>query len=291
MNRLRGGYCHVANPFGGKIYNVSLKPEDCIAIVFWTRNPIPLMRHINEINNRGYHFYFNYSILGYPKAIETHNPSIETAIDAFKRLSDEITPDRVKWRYDPIVFSSVTPEKYHLEKFEKISKSLHGFTRHCTFSFVDFYKKTTQNFNGINNNTGVDFYSPSLVEQQDFSKKLLMIANTYGMSLNSCCNDDLVIEGINKNHCVDQKLLQYIRPDIFINLKAEPTREDCGCVSSVDIGSYNTCLFGCTYCYATNSRSNALIRHSSHDPLDTILWRPPSLSQIDLNKVAVSLKK
>jgi len=41
-------------------------------------------------------------------------------------------------------------------------------------------------------------------------------------------------------------------------LKAAPTRPECGCAQSTDIGTYDTCAFGCVYCYATNSRAAAL---------------------------------
>jgi len=291
INRLRAGYCHVINPFGGKVYQVSLRPDDCLAIVFWTRNPAPLMKHLDELNSRGYYYYFHYGILGYPKELESHNPSIDAAISTFKKLSDMISPARMRWRYDPLIFSSITPPEYHLDNFEKIARALSNYTNHCTFSFVDFYGKTSRNLQVVASKTGIEIFHPSITEQRDFIRKLLPIADSYGMTLNSCCNDDLVVQGTFKNHCIDIALLRQLRPSIKLDLKAEPTRKDCGCVSSVDIGSYDTCLFGCTYCYATNNGTLAIKRNSEHNPLDTVLLRPGSLAGTDLHRVATLLKK
>lgn len=290
INRIRAGYCYVLNPFSSHIYYVSLKPEDCIAIVFWTRNPVPLMKYLSEIKEEGFKFYFQYSILGYPKVIESHNPPVETAISNFKRLVEQLTPDQVRWRYDPIVISTLTPIDYHLTQFEKIAQSLAGYTNHCVFSFVDYYGKTKNNFQKITDKTDLKFENCSLDDQRELSLKLLKIAQTNNMILNSCCDDDLAIGGIRKNHCIDLGLLRKITRNSLLNLKNEPTRDDCGCVSSVDIGSYDTCLFGCTYCYATRNRTQALLKSSKHDPSDSILVRPAKYKDVNLAEVATHLK-
>ena len=78
-------------------------------------------------------------------------------------------------------------------------------------------------------------------------------------------------------------IIQMLRPNFKTHLKAAPTREECGCVESVDIGIYDTCGFGCQYCYATNSRNTALKRMRENNPNDTLLWRPAKLKDIDLN--------
>jgi DNA repair photolyase len=290
MNRLRAGYCHVINPFGGQVYSVSLRPEDCVAIVFWTRNPAPLLRDLDELDARGYYYYFHFSLLGYPDAIEPHNPPLETATSTFQRLSDRVSPLRVRWRYDPIVISSITPVEYHLQQFEKIARALQGYTQHCTFSFVHFYDKTARNLLRVAERTGGEFLDLPVSEQQNLTRTLAEIANSCGMTLNSSCDDQLAVGHISKNHCIDPELLKRIVPGDFGKLRAEPTRADCGCVASVDIGSYDTCLFGCTYCYATHSRQAALKRHSEHDPNDTVLWRPKHLANVDLSNVARPLR-
>ena len=97
------------------------------------------------------------------------------------------------------------------------------------------------------------------------------------MTLHACCEDDLAGEGVEKGHCIDLGAIRRLRPDLREQLKRRPTREQCGCTESVDIGAYDTCAFGCCYCYATSSREAALKRLREHDPHDTVLWRPAKL--------------
>ncbi len=291
FNRLRAGYCHIINPYAGRVFEVSLQPQDCIALVFWTRYPAPLLPYLDELDDRGYRYYFHYTVLGYPKPIESHNPLLESALATFRKLADRVSPARVRWRYDPIVFSSVTPPEYHLRQFEHIASQLAGYTEHCTFSFTSFYQKTTRNLNQITAETAITFQQPSLPEQQALVGQLAQIAAGHGMTLNSCCGDALVIDGVQRNRCVDPDLVRAIAPGLNGDLKAEPTRQDCGCVSSVDIGAYDLCLFGCAYCYATNSRAVALKRNAVHDPNDSVLWRPDTLAKADLRELATVVKK
>jgi sulfatase maturation enzyme AslB (radical SAM superfamily) len=103
---------------------------------------------------------------------------------------------------------------------------------------------------------------------------LRQIASAHGIALHACCEDAVLMEGVEKAHCVDLELLRPIRPGLPDALKRKPTREECGCVESVDIGAYDTCRFGCIYCYATNSHAAARERARTHDPNASALWRP-----------------
>jgi hypothetical protein len=290
VNRLRAGYCHILNPFNSRVFEIALQPEDCIALVFWTRNPMPLLPYLDELDTRGYPYYFHYTLIGYGPPIEAHNPAFETAISTFQRLSDRLSPERVRWRYDPILLSDATPPEYHRQQFERIASQLEGYTQHCTFSFTSFYDKTHRNLAHITGTSGLTFQEPTPAEQQALACELAQIAAAHGMTLNTCCDNALAVAGIQKNRCVDPALVQAIAPDQAQELEAKPTRKDCGCVASVDIGAYDTCLFGCAYCYATNSRAVALKKHAAHDPEDSLLWRPGSLAQVDLRELATVVK-
>ena len=130
LNRLRAGFCHWLSPFGGRVHRVSLRTEDCLALVLWTRDPRPLLRHLDELT--AYRFYFHFTICGYPREIESHSPPDGVAVAAFRELARAIGPDRVFWRYDPIVVSDgICPASYHVSRFERLADALAGSTRRC----------------------------------------------------------------------------------------------------------------------------------------------------------------
>jgi hypothetical protein len=283
MNRIRAGFCHWINPFSDRVYRISLAPEDCVAVVFWTRHPQPLLPHLPELDGRGYKYYFLYTLLGYPRVIDAHAPEAEVAVDTFRRLSNLISPSRVFWRYDPILFGSVTPPEYHLEQFAFLAQRLKGYTQRCIFSFLVPYGKTQRNLARLSAKEGIVFEPPDPEQRRRLLVAMVDIARDNGMQLYTCCEaDNLQIEGIRRSSCVDLQILRELTSDPNLFLKSKPTRPLCGCVESVDIGSYDTCLFGCAYCYATNSRRVALKRHAAHDPDDTILSRPDRLRGVDL---------
>jgi DNA repair photolyase len=274
LRRLEAGYCEWRNPFGGQRYRVSLLPEDCLALVFWTRHPAPIQPHLRGLRERGYHFYFHITINGYSRELESHSPPVERAIDAFRRLSDEISPALTHWRFDPIIQGSETGPEYHLRRFEELSRALEGYTRRCYFSFVDYYGKTKRNLARLTQLHGLSFDDPPLERKVELASELAALGKRRGITLYSCCNDGLVGNGVEKSHCVDGDLIRAMRPDAAAALKASPTRQDCGCVASADIGAYDTCPFGCAYCYATNSRAAALERMKQHCEESASLWEP-----------------
>ena len=257
IERIREGVCRYKNPFGGQIFEVNINPFTCLGIVFWTRFPIPLFKYIPELQNMGYKFYFQFTITGYPKIFETHNPPLKRVLDSFKKLSDMISPDNVFWRYDPLIFSSITDRVYHLKKFEILSKSLKGFTGRCYFSFADYYSKTRKNFLHLVEEEHLSFYIPTLEEQIKLSSELKDIASVNNIKMFACCSDNLVGNGIHKARCVDDSVFRK-NDSSLPPLKPRPSRPGCGCIESTDIGTYDSCPFGCVYCYATTNRNVAV---------------------------------
>ncbi|HET8630866.1 MAG TPA: DUF1848 domain-containing protein [Thermomicrobiales bacterium] len=282
LSRIRAGFCHWINPYGGQVNRVSLRPEDCVALIFWSRNPRPLLPHLRFLHDEGYRFYFHFTINGYPRAIESHNPPVRSTIATFRQIAEAVSPDLIHWRYDPILLSEATPPSYHFQQFDSLAQQLEGYTRRCYFSFVDFYGKTERNLRNVAREHSLSFQRPDLEAQRRLASQLRDIAAARGITLYSCCNDGLVGDGIQPSHCIDLDTIANLRPDLELHLRSAPTRQDCGCVECDDIGVYDTCAFGCAYCYATNSRRAALRRLEAHDPDDTVLWRPASLRGVDL---------
>ncbi len=260
MNRIREGFARYRNPFGGKMCEVSLKPDDVIAFVFWSRNYAPLLPHLPELEKRGYGGYFHFTLTDYGQPLERNAPPAEKMLDVFKRLAELTSPQHVLWRFDPIILSNTITDEMIVEKFDFLARQLSGFTECCYISFVDLYRKVQKNVATLAEQ-GVQMYDPEDEIKKDIAARLAAIGEQYGIRLYACCEALLLdVPGIHQAHCVDPLLLHDLFPEKFQTLKPAPTREGCGCFASRDIGAYDTCIHGCRYCYANSSHEKALKR-------------------------------
>ena len=147
MNRIRAGYFVKVNPYNSKQRKkVSLLSSDVAAIVFWTKNPLPLMQHLPLIDRQAYRYLFHFTLNNYSKVFEPRVPDLQNRMETFKRLSDQIGPERVLWRYDPLIISNLNSVEDHLTQFNKIARTLRGYTQRVTISLVVFYPKVKTNF-------------------------------------------------------------------------------------------------------------------------------------------------
>lgn len=248
FNRLEEGFVYVRNPMNvHQVSKIVLSPEVIDCIVFWTKNPEPMIGNLDRL--RGIPCYFQFTLTGYGRDIEENIPDKkEKIIPVFQKLSDTLGSHRVIWRYDPVFFNTKYTEKYHLRIFEQIADSLKGYTKRCVISFVDFYEKNKRNMNSIH---------PCIPEKralEEFAGRLAKIAYKNKMEISACAESmDLSKCGIARSCCIDKELIEEI---IGCELHAEKDRnqrKECGCIESVDIGCYNTCRNGCKYCYASYS--------------------------------------
>ncbi len=272
VRRVRAGYCEVPNPRNPRqVAKVSLLPEDVAAIVFWTRNPGPLLSRLSELGVRGLGYYFQFTVCGYGPPIELKNPARATVLETFKRVSAAIGPERVIWRYDPLVFSEQLTVDYHLENFDGLARALKGFTRRCVVSIWDNYRKLSGRLAELANR-GIRLRQPLAEEIERLVPRLAEVCESNGMEITSCAEDiDLVPLGVKKGKCVDDELIQRLFGIQVCARKDPAQRPACGCVESRDIGVYNSCLFGCSYCYATSSFAMAAENHRKHDPEAAVL--------------------
>ena len=160
LNRLNAGYCKAINPYGRQIYNVSLKRENVDGFVFWTKNLIPFIDKLEIIQQRGYPFIIQYTIHGYPRALEFSVVDAERSTLYAKRVAENYGPRVLIWRYDPIIFTSVTPTDFHLQNFEKLAQKLEGSVDEVVVSFAQIYKKTLDNLNVASRNFGFTWEDP-----------------------------------------------------------------------------------------------------------------------------------
>jgi DNA repair photolyase len=289
MNRLAAGYCLVRNPFDARILRrVSLLPEDLDCLVFWTRDPRPLLPRIPELKQRGIPFYVQMTITGYPESIEPAAPAREEALAAFASLSERIGPRRLIWRYDPIFVAAASgaplDSSFHRENFEFIAKALEGKTWRVIVSLLDEYRgtrkrleeaglrgivfggssKTSARKNSENAEQGLLFGDAKSAFPPEPYPALLAdiarIAGSHGLAIQACAEPyDLSGLGIEGGPCVDLKLIEEItgRTAAGAAAKDKGQRGACRCAPSVDIGAYGTCRAACAYCYARSPWNGA----------------------------------
>lgn len=266
LNRIKQGYVYVRSPMNAhQISKIILSPEVVDCIVFWTKNPQPLLSRLDEL--AAYPFYFQFTLTGFGKDIERRVPHKKKCmIPIFQELSRKIGKERVIWRYDPIIFTKNYTPEYHLKAFEQIAGELRGYTSKCVISFVDVYTKNQKNINALNS-----FFLPEN-ELTAFSKKLAFIANANDIKVATCAESvDLSSCGIEHNCCIDKELIEKI---IGYKLRAEKDknqRKECGCIESIDVGTYNTCKNGCQYCYANNNQESVFQNCKLYDVNSPIL--------------------
>ena len=278
VRRLREGYCTVANPFDrNQVTVVSLRPEDVATIVFWTRNPRPLMPYLGEMDSLGYRCYFQFTILGYPRELEPRSPAAATAVETFRELAERLGPRRVIWRYDPIVFTGITSPAFHQENFQRLAEGLRGHTGRVVVSIVDIYRKIEARLKKLEG-TPAAVCPCDAEEFASLMRRLAQLAGENGLEIVSCAEEiDLQPFGIAPGKCVDDRVIAEALGVALPNTKDPTQRKACGCVASRDIGMYESCLFGCQYCYATKSFERARANFESHDPKSPSLlgWHEP----------------
>jgi len=267
MQRIRAGSCTVPNPFKPRqVSHVSLAPGDVDAIVFWTRNPEPLLPRLQELDSRGYRYYFQYTLMDNLRLLDSGAPAVAAGIQSFLHLAGQVGPERALWRYDPIVLSTLTPPEFHVRRFERLASALRGATRRCTISLVDVYRKAAARMGGLKAR-GLNLRPPSGPDFEAMIRSMVAIAGANGMEIVSCAEEvDLIPFGVRPGKCIDDRLIARVFGIRVTHAKDPSQRPACGCVASRDIGMYDTCPAGCVYCYATNSLEAVARNRACHNP-------------------------
>ena len=282
-NRLETGYLIWRNPFNTKqLQHISFKKTRIF--VFWSKNPKPLIQYLPEIEARGIHYYFQFTLNDYEQEkLEPNVPPLAQRIETFKALSKRLGKKRVIWRYDPLILTNTISIDVLVDRIRSIACQLEGYAEKLVISFADIgiYRKVQ------NNLTREDvpfreFTPPAMMElaerlqqhNQKWGFKIATCAESvlldqYGIGHNRCIDDDLMIELFND----DSALMNFLgyQPDLFAGssrpyLKDKGQRKECGCIVSKDIGMYDTCHHLCKYCYANTSRKAVENNLRKHDP-------------------------
>ena len=265
FRRLKDGFVDVRNPMNPHMVSrVKITPEVTDCIVFWTKNAKPMLSRLGELKD--YHYYFQFTLNPYSQLIEKHVPKKTILLDVYKELADKIGGDRVMWRYDPILITPEITVDYHIKYFAELAKRLKGYAETCVISFVDLYKKTGRN------TAYLSMREPSIFEIRQMARKFSEVAAETGLKLVTCSEIENLDEyGIKHGCCIDKPLIEKLcgyRLDVG---KDKNQRKECGCVSSIDIGAYNTCRHGCAYCYANFNQKRVDELAANHNPESTMI--------------------
>lgn len=286
IHRLRKGYVKWKNAFNGKSYYYSF--DKTRVIVFWSKNPKPLFKYINEIEKLGINFYFQFTLNDYEKEkYEPGVPPLKNRIETFKELSKKIGKEKVIWRFDPLLLTEKINISDLLKKINLIGNELADYTNKLVISFADIkiYKKVQNNLRKNN----IKYYEWDDSKMKELAKGLQKLNKQWNLKIATCAEKISLEEyDIQHNKCIDDNLMiELFKNDkelmIFLgykdpksnlfefnnnilrsNLKDKGQRKYCGCIISKDIGSYNTCPHMCVYCYANTSKKIVMLNYKNH---------------------------
>ncbi|NMA38730.1 MAG: DUF1848 domain-containing protein [Lentisphaerae bacterium] len=245
LRRLRAGYAETVNPFRpSQVTRVNLTPEHVDGLVLWSKNPAPLLPFLPELIAFGIPFYLQFTVTPYDAALEPGVPPKSRVIDTFLRLSDQLGPQRLVWRYDPIIVTEAMTPSWHCEHFAALCAQLAPSCCRCVISFVDPYRNSPQ-----------AQLAPDAADMHAIAAGFAPIAASWRLPLFTCAEPiDLSSYGIAHGACIDSDLLGTLAGRKLHIPRDRHQRPDCGCAKSIDLGRYGTCRHGCTYCYATGRR-------------------------------------
>ena len=289
MNRIQEGFVDVRNPmFHDQVSRYSLSPDIVDGIVFWSKDPAPMIKRLGELSD--YSYYFQFSLTPYGKDTESGLRNKHDLISTFKELSEAVGPERVVWRFDPILLNGKYSMEYHQRAFDTIAAELNGYTQQVIISFIDEYSFGGRSIYESVNTLGVD-----ASQQNQIAEFVSDIAHSNDMSVATCAEAvDLERYGIEHARCVDSRIFEKLDGYRLSRLKTryEELQKDksqrnlCGCIESIDIGCTNTCANGCTYCYATTSDVALRANLAAYDPSSTMLCGTfdPSVDKLKDNR-------
>jgi len=278
--RLNAGFCEVANPYSGKPYRVALRGDDVDGYVFWTRNAAPFSAALDDVAQLMLPFVIQFTVTGYPRALDAHTPRADSAVAQIKGLAGQFGSRAVVWRYDPVVFSSLTPAAWHLRNFAVLARELAGSVDECVISCAQIYKKTERRLNSAAICHDFNWKDPEWGEKQSLLGEMAGIAAEFGIGITVCSQPEALGDsealggsealdgsdgpGPDRRYsawrlparCIDSVRLSDIA-GYDITARQKGNRDGCLCAESRDIGAYDTCAHGCVYCYAVSDHDKA----------------------------------
>lgn len=253
---LQQGWAEVRNPFSGHSRKVPLEPAGVHTMVLWSKDYTRLLANEAQLLDRLREFpqlYFHFTVTGLGGSrLEPGVPPARQTDRQWERLA-EAAGDvrRIAWRFDPIVFWRDGQEvKSNLEYFPQIAQAVKqaGITQ-VTISLCQWYAKAQRRAVRYQ----IAYVEPTPLELGAQIGWLLEQAERFQLTIEACSCPRLSPFGIKPAKCIDGARLTMLHPvqEPAGITKDTGQRQDCGCIRSIDIGSYQlNCTEGCVYCYA-----------------------------------------
>ena len=262
MNHYHEGFVDVRNPFNHKLVS-RIDFSDVDAILFCTKNPIPILNKINEINKP---IIFHVTLTPYKKDIEPNVPPKGEIVEAIKKLSKIIGKDNLVIRYDPVFISAKYTLDYHIKAFENLCSLLDGYVSKILISFLDDYKNVRKNKKVLN------FKELEESDYKAIGENFSISALKHHMIVHTCFEDRNLTEyGFSKDECLSHELAYKLTGKVYKKEWKARKEGKCHCVQMVDIGVYNSCKHFCKYCYANYDEKQVQDNFINHDPNSSLL--------------------
>ncbi len=278
FNRLKERYVFVRNPFNPRqISKVEMTESTIDALVFWSKNPAPLFKRWREID---FPFGVQFTLTPYDCSIEESVEQKKKLIDLFGEMGQVLGKERMVLRYDPILFTKQWGSERHMEAFEKTFLPLKDSLEKCVINFLIPYKKTARNFE--------DYFLPEEPLKKKLIQQMANLTHAHGVRLEGCLQPwNQGIEHFYAGACLNAEWIEKITQKKWIKAAKKDSGQnpECGCVTSIDIGAYDTCPHGCRYCYANHTLGLARENYKKHDP------HLPLLGEKMTGQETVSLRK
>ncbi len=261
MDQLNRGYFEVVNPYGRKVSIVPAAPEAVHTIVLWSKNFGPFLESgIGEqLQKKGYNLFFNFTVNSDAPLLEPCVPLLKQRLSQLQTLSNRFGSRAINWRFDPVCFykKNSGPVNNNLHDFDRIADEAArcGITR-CITSFMDDYPKIHKRIKFL---PGFSFMDPPLKRKLDVLLNMENKLSVKNIRLFTCCEKEILAAlpantGIEKSSCIPNDLLVKLYGGnlSFKTDSGQRIKSGCGCMVSVDIGSYNLhpCHHRCLFCYA-----------------------------------------
>jgi DNA repair photolyase len=209
----------------------SLKPEDTLGLIFWTKNPSSLLTNLDLFDD--FRVKVHVTVTGWTE-VEQGAPNMTLGTDLLCLSARYLGVDNVTWRFSPV---PLVPDA--VERFEFILEN--AAKAGIRQVFVSFLQE----------NDRLPETRPS-TERVRLLQRMGAMAHERQVMVRLCNDDFSLLEGIEATPGLS---LGVCAPpeDFSFEDQVLPPIEKCGCVKAVDPFSLNeACAYSCEYCYTSD---------------------------------------